>query len=76
MMTDTTRVYQILAVQFDPAHIEERRDYPASSLSEALAIAERADAGRASYTYGVRYEDFAIARAEGIAFNEADGLLI
>lgn len=77
MMTDTVaRPYRVLAVQFEPDHIEEHRDYDASSLSEALTMAERADAGRADYIYGILPEDYDIARAEGIAFNDADGLLI
>lgn len=72
----STRLYIVLAVQFEPSHIEEHREYEAASLSEALMMAERSDAGKASYWYGVLPEDFAVARTEGIEFNEADGLLI
>lgn len=77
MMTDkTTRQYEVLAVRFEPEHVEEHRLYEATSLSEALAMAERDDAGRADYTYGILPEDFDLARADGIDFNEADGLLV
>lgn len=68
--------FRVLAVQLVPDHSEEYRDYVADSLSEALTMAERDDAGRGSYTYGVLPEDYPQARAEGIAFNEADGLLL
>jgi hypothetical protein len=71
-----THTYRILAVQVEPVHTEEHRDYQAESLSEALTMAERADAGRATYTYGIPPEAYEQARAEGIAFNDADGLLI
>lgn len=76
-MTQTlsTRKYEVLAVQFEPEHIEEHRIYTASSLSEALAMAEREDAGRADYVYGINPSDYAVASEDGIAFNEADGLL-
>lgn len=70
------REYTVLAVRFEPDHAEERRVYVATSIGEALTMAERADAGRASYVYGVTPADYAEARGEGIAFNEADGLLI
>lgn len=69
-------VWRVLAVQFEPQHIEETREYWASNLSEALMLAERQDAGKAEYTYGILPEDYEQARAEGIAFNEADGLLM
>lgn len=68
--------YTILAVQFEPDHVETHRTYDATSLSEALMMAERADAGRADFTYGIRPEDYPVAIEEGIAFNEADGLLV
>ena len=70
------RTYHVLAVQFEPEHIEQHRSYEASSLTEALAMAEREDAGHASFTYGIEPEDYPLARTEGITFNEADGLLI
>jgi hypothetical protein len=70
------RAYEILAVQFEPYHIEEHRLIEASSLGEALLVAERQDAGRATYVYGICPEDFDQARDEGIEFNEADGLLV
>lgn len=75
-MSADRREYMVLAVRFEPAHIEEHRAYTASSLSEALTMAEREDAGRASYTYGLMPEDYPEASGAGIAFNEADGLLL
>lgn len=72
----TTRTYRILAVQLEPTHTEEYRDYTASSVAEALTMAERDDAGRQPRTYGILPEDYDTARAEGIDFNEADGLLL
>jgi hypothetical protein len=72
---EDTRLFTVRAVQFDP-HLEQERDYEATSLGEALTMAEREDAGRASFTYGILPEDYAVARCEGIAFNEADGLLL
>ena len=69
------RPFRIVAM--NPADgTEEYRDYDASCLSEALGMAERDDAGRADRIYGICPEDYALAREEGIAFNEADGLLI
>jgi hypothetical protein len=69
------REFRVLAM--DPADgSAEFRDYRATSLGEALTMAERADAGIRTRLYGVMPEDYAIARAEGIAFNEADGLLL
>lgn len=70
------RAYQILAVQFVPEHREQIRAYRARSIGEALTMAERDDAGQAEWIYGVRPEDYDAARREGIAFNEADGLLV
>lgn len=70
------REYIVLAVRFEPDHTEEHRAYAATSIDEALLKAEREDAGRAGYTYGIMPEDFAEARGAGIAFNEADGLLL
>ena len=70
-----TRDYQVLAVRL-PEQTEEHRLYRAVSLSEALSMAEREDAGKGTYTYGVLPEDFTQATEEGIAFNPADGLLV
>lgn len=67
--------YRVRRVTLDP-HVEEFRDYEASSLGEALAMAERDDAGREDAIYGICPEDYATAQDEGIEFNEADGLLI
>ena len=68
--------YRVLAVQFGPVHTEEILSIPASSYSEALTIAERQDAGHRDRVYGIPVDSYLTARAEGIAFNEADGLLI
>lgn len=54
----------------------DQRTYAADTIGEALLMAERADAGRLNRIYGVRPEDYDRARHEGIAFNEADGLLL
>ena len=70
-----TYEWQIIAM--DPKNgSEEIREYEADSLGEALAMAERDDAGSATRIYGIMPEDYDIARAEGIAYNEADGLLL
>lgn len=78
-MDTTSRIYLVLAVWNDhPDGLrEECREYVASALGEALTMAERDNAGRpdAPDCYGIAPEDYAIARAEGISFNEADGLL-
>jgi hypothetical protein len=71
----TGRIYRIRVISFDP-HTEEVREYPAVSLSEALSMAERDDAGIRNVTYGIPPELYAIARFEDIAFNDADGLLL
>jgi len=75
-----TQTYTVLATwQNHPNGLqEEQREYEASSLGEALAMAEADDAGQpnAPDAYGVLPDDFEIARAEGIEFNEADGLLV
>ena len=69
------RIDMVLAM--DPeTGTEEYREYLTDSLAEALTRAERDDAGQRRWIDGVLPEDYDIARAEGIAFNEADGLLI
>jgi len=55
---------------------EELREYEATSLAEALTMVERADAGKVDRIYGIQAADYITARAEGIVFNEADGLLL
>ena len=72
MMTTT---YQ-LRVTFPEQNTEEYLEYVASTLSEALMMAERQMAGRENGMIGILPEDYALARAEQIAFNEADGLLV
>jgi len=54
----------------------EERDYEATSVSEALTMAERAEAGQRTVTFGIQPRDYDEALAEGVAFNEADGLLV
>lgn len=69
------RVYLIR--HYNPEHnTEEYREYEASCLTEALAMAERAQAGICDDWIGIHPDDYQQARNEGIAFNEADGLLI
>jgi hypothetical protein len=84
MTETTTRTYTVRAVAAcflsdgtprEDGLIEEEREYEASALGEALAMAEADDAGRADFVYGICPEDYDIARAEGLSFNEADGLL-
>lgn len=58
------------------AVVEEGLPYEATSIGEALAMAERDCAGKADATFGINAEDYAEAKAEGIAFNEADGMLV
>ncbi len=80
--TTTQRVLAISVLaswQNHPSGLQEEvREYQASSLAEALTMAERQDAGKPypPTCYGVLPEDFDRARAEGIEFNEADGLLV
>lgn len=78
-----TRTYTILAVSYRPTRLgpiplnpPEHREYHATTLQEALTMAEREDAGIADYLYGILPEDYAQARDEDIEFNEADGLLL
>lgn len=72
----TTKRYQVLAAWLETGK-EEVRQYFATSLSEALTMAERADAGIVDgpTVYGILPADYDVARTEGIQFNEADGLL-
>ena len=71
--------YRILTVTDDggaSGWTEHIRSVEATSVSEALTMIERSDAGKlAVHAYGICPEDYAQARAEGIAFNDADGLL-
>ena len=76
MPTDT-RTYRICHAWLEESR-EEFHEYEATSLSEALMMAERSEAGRpdCAKAYGICPEDYTNARNEGIAFNEADGLLM
>jgi hypothetical protein len=69
------RIYLITCVD-DAAGTAEHREYQASSVGEALLMAERDNAGARSLTYGIQPEDYPEARDEGIEFNEPDGLLL
>jgi hypothetical protein len=69
------KIYRVLAAQHD-RNVEEIREYRASCYAEAFGMAERADAGVADFSYGVPADAFDLARREGLAFNEADGLLV
>ena len=74
-VSDNEREYQIIAI--DPrTKAEETRTITASSIGEALTIAERQDAARATRNYGITSADFDAARDEGIEFNETDGRLV
>jgi hypothetical protein len=70
------RTFRILAARLEPTYLEEYREIVAASLGEALTMAERADAGAADYSYGIHPDHYPDAIAEGIAFNQADGLLL
>lgn len=67
--------YQVLIGRPDENR-EETRTYNATSYAEALTMAERAFAGMADVLIGIPADAFDLARAEGIEFNEADGLLV
>ncbi len=67
--------YKVL-INFPDENRELLRTYAATSYAEALAMAERTYAGKADVLLGIPYDGFKVARAEGIAFNEADGLLV
>jgi hypothetical protein len=73
-MANVSRIYTILAVRDNDGTISERKHaIEATSLSQALTIAERR--GYGDY-YGVMPENYPDAVADGIEFNEADGLLL
>lgn len=71
----STETFTIRVVSFDPTYTETRRTYSATTLSEALTMAERDHVGT-DVILGIVPEDYETAKAEGIAFNEANGLLI
>lgn len=70
----TTRIYRV-RITFPQQNRDEVREYTATALGEALLMAERDIAG-SDATVAIRPEDYAQAHAEGLSFNEADGLLI
>jgi ABC-type tungstate transport system permease subunit len=70
-----TTLYPVLHADHG-ANTEQTVFYAATSLSEALAMAEQADAGTRDTAIAIPAELFAVAMAEGIAFNPADGRLI
>ena len=55
---------------------ETYRTISASTLGEALTMAERADAGVRTRLYGISPADYTTANVEGIDYNVADGLLV
>lgn len=67
--------YQVLIARPDENR-EEIRTFHASDYSEALTMAERSLAGIADANFGIPADCYDLARAEGIEFNEADGLLV
>jgi hypothetical protein len=50
--------------------------YDATDYAEALTMAERAFAGIEDVLIAIPADAYDLARAEGIAFNEADGMLV
>jgi hypothetical protein len=71
---DDVRAYRITAMNPEDG-ATEYRTYEATSLAEALTMAERDDAGKVTRIYGIQPEDYGQADVEGIRYNEADGLL-
>ena len=69
------RAYRIISMDTTDG-AEYHHTIHATSVSEALQMAERADAGKADRVYGITSADYPQAQGEGITFNEADGLLI
>lgn len=68
------RTYLITKL-IDGGATTEYEEIDATSIDEALMIAERAEAGRRTVACGIQPEDYAEATEAGIAFHEADGLL-
>jgi len=69
------RIYLITQL-IDGGSTTEYVEYRATSLSEALTMAERANAGQRTITLGIAPEDYGEATHAGITFNVADGLLL
>jgi hypothetical protein len=67
--------YQVLIARPDQNR-EDIQAFDATSYAEALTMAERSLAGVADALFGIPVDAYDLARAEGIAFNEADGLLV
>lgn len=74
-MTNTSalRTYEIVTVSTETGR-SETQNIQATSWSEAFAIAERMTAYEA--LFGITPNHYESARAEGLAINEADGLLL
>lgn len=69
------KIYRVVVAE--PAENRERTfQFEAVSYAEALTMAERKFAGIAETLIGIPRGSYDLARAEGIDFNEADGLLI
>lgn len=69
------RYYTVIGVHADGTG-ETQIFRRASALGEALVMAQQSDEDREFSTFGILPEDYEQARAEGIHFNEADGLLV
>lgn len=67
--------YRVLISRPDE-NSEEVVAFDASDYAEALTMAERSLAGNTDAAFGIPADAYDLARAEGIEFNEADGLLV
>lgn len=73
--SEASRDYPVLVADY-AANEERTETYRATSYAEALAMAERALAGKSDATVAIPRAMFETARAEGLRFNEADGILL
>ena len=75
MMTQT-KAYPVL-IGLPDQNTEEVRTFEAPTYAEALTMALAVVAGvDAGAVIAIPYEAFDLARAEGVTFNEADGLIL
>lgn len=70
--------FDVLVITTEPQWTETVETFHATSYAEALTMAERKYAGVADMLFGIvaTAKNYTRAKAEGIQFNEADGLLI
>lgn len=74
-MATKTQAYRVLISRPNESR-EDICTYDATSYAEALTMAERSLAGVVDAMYGIPTDAYDLARAEGVRFNDADGLLI